>query len=115
MKTSLAYKFSKFMREQGRRLNPLENEAVIHMRSEIDQLDEGIQFTVSTYEDGSWMAKSTNVEGILSGGRDASEIPEVIKDAIFTYYDIPPKYCNDDLLRGTGEKKVVKREAFVTT
>jgi hypothetical protein len=114
MKTSLAFKFANFAKRAGIRFDALHNPAVLNMRSEIISLDGGIQFAINGYPDGSWSAKSVNVDGIITGGRNQSEMIEVIKDAVFTYFDIEPQYCNDSLLKGAGEKKTVKNEMYVT-
>lgn len=116
MKTSLTFKFVTLARKMGIKPNPLSCQGVEDMRREIDTLgaEGGIKFEIGMYPDGSWSAKSTNVEGIITGGFNQSEIPEMIKDAIFTYYDIPPQYCDDRLLKGTGEKKTLKNELLIT-
>ena len=116
MKTSLTFKFVTLAKKMGISSNPLASQKVKEMRQEIDSVsaDGGIKFEIGMYPDGSWSARSTNVDGIISGGFDQSEIPAMIKDAIFTYYDIPPQYCDDTLLKGTGEKKTVKNELLVT-
>ncbi len=99
----------------GMKVDPLSSGEVREMREAIDSLGEGgIKFEIGTYADGSWSARSTNVEGIITGGFDRSEMTEMVKDAIFTYYGVPPQYCEDKLLQGTGEKKTVKNEILVT-
>lgn len=115
MKTSLTFKFVNLAKRMGVKTNPLSNQNVRHMRDAIDAAGEGgIKFEISTYADGSWSAKSTNVDGIITGGLDQSEVTEMIKDAVFTYFAIPPQYCDDALLKGSGEKKTVKKELLVT-
>lgn len=116
MKTSLTFKFATLAKKLGVTSHPLSCQKVKDMRDEIDALgsEGGVKFEVGMYPDGSWSAKSTNVDGIISGGFHQSEISEMIKDAIFTYYDIPPQYCNDALLKSSGEKKTVKNELLIT-
>lgn len=115
MKTSLAFKVATLARKYGLKVNDLKNPSVASMKDAIESLGpEGIQFAISGYEDGSWMAKSVNVDGILTGGDDMAECTELIKDAIFTYYEVPPQFCNDALLHKSGDKKTVHNEAFVT-
>ena len=114
MRTSLTFKFVTLARRMGLKYNPMSSQEVKDMRQKIDELGDGIQFEIGMYPDGSWSAKSVNVDGIITGGFSQSEIPEMIKDAIFTYFDVPPQFCYDDLLKGTGEKKTVKNEMLVT-
>lgn len=115
MKTSLTFKFVTMAKKMGFKTNPLSCGSVREMRDAIDSLGEGgIKFEIGMYPDGSWSAKSVNVDSIITGGYDHSEMTDMIKDAIFTYYDIPPQYCEDGLLKGSGEKKTVKNEILVT-
>lgn len=116
MKTSVAYKLAQFARKYGHDFKALDNPDVIEMRSEIASLDDGtITFQVSGYEDGSWSATSTNVEGIITGSRNIAEIDDVIRDAVFTYYGIPAKYADDRLLKHIGQPINTEREVLVTT
>lgn len=114
MRTSLAFKFVKLARKMGIKTDPISSPEVREMRTAIDELDGGIQFEISLHPDASWSARSINVPGIITGGFDQSEISEMVKDAVFTYYGIPPQFCYDELLHKVGEKKTVKNELFVT-
>ena len=115
MKTSLAFKVAHFANKSGVKPDILNNPAVIYMRQELELLGKGgVRFEISVYADGSWSARSVNVDGIITGGINQSDMIETIKDAVFTYYDISPQFCDDSLLRGTGEKKTVKNEIYVT-
>lgn len=80
------------------------------MRHAISQLDHGIiQFSIHTKPDGTWLAQSSNVDGIITGGANQSDQDAMIKDAIFTYYGIAPKYAHDELLVNLDQRK-----SFVT-
>ncbi len=115
MKYSLRYKLANFLRTKGRRLNGAQSAEVIAMQKEISSLEnKNINFEIKTYIDGSWMAKSTNVEGILTGGNDQKEINEMLKDAIFTYYGVPPEHADDKLLRNSGEPVTTEQRVHVT-
>ncbi len=115
MKYSLTYKLSDFMRKKGYKFHEEKQPEVIKMQKEIASLDnQSINFNITSHADGSWMAKSTNVDGLLTGGRKQSEVHEVIKDAIFTYYGVSPQYCRDDLLRNTGEPVTLEQKVHVT-
>lgn len=115
MKYSLRYKLATFLRTKGRRINSVQNAEVIAMQKEISSLEnKNINFEIKTYLDGSWMAKSTNVEGILTGGNDQREINEMLKDAIFTYYGVAPEHADDRLLRNSGEPVTTEQRVHVT-
>ena len=104
-----------FMRRRGYNFNEDLQPEVINMQREISALDnKAISFEIKAYPDGSWTAKSTNVEGILTGSRRQSEINEMIKDCIFTYYSIPAKFVNDKLLRNSGEPITAEQYIRVT-
>lgn len=102
------------LRKLGVNFNEEANASVSEMLSAINHLDNhAIQFSIEQYPDGSWSAESTNVDGIMTGGRDSREIPELIKDAIFTYFEIPAQLCRDDLLRSDNEPATVKQTVHV--
>lgn len=102
------------LRKLGFNFNEEANERVVNMRSTIHALDNhAIQFIIEQYPDGSWSAESTNIDGIMTGGQDTREIPAMIKDAIFTYFEIPPKLCIDGLLRSDNEPVTVKQTVHV--
>lgn len=63
----------------------------------------GINFTIELFDDGSWVAESTNIDGILTGGTSRDGFHETLKDAVFTYFEIPPQLCNDTLIKSPGE------------
>ncbi len=115
MKTSLTYKIYSILRSRGFDTNSAQNEDVINMQKEIDLLDsKNINFNLRSYPDGSWIAKSTNVEGIVTGGTSHNEdVDAIIKDAVFTYYGISPKHCEDKLLRGSGQPVNAARNVHV--
>ena len=71
-----------------------------------------IKFSVELLSDGSWVAESTNVDGIITGGTDKENINDTLKDAVFTYYEIPPQLCNDSLIKASGEPVKVEREVY---
>ena len=65
------------------------------MKKEISVLGGGIEFKIEQYPDGSWTAESVNVDGIITGGGNIRNSAELLRDAIFTYYRVPPQFCND--------------------
>jgi hypothetical protein len=102
------------LRKLGHNFNEEADDRVVEMRSAINALDNhAIQFKIEQYPDGSWSAESTNINGIMTGSRDSREIPELIKDAIFTYFEIPPQLCRDSLLRSDNEPARVEQTVHV--
>ena len=114
MKYSLNFRVANFLRSKGYNFREHLSPEVINMQSEIAKLDGGINFKVELYPDGAWTAISTNVDGLVTGGSKQSEINELLKDATFTYYGVPPKYSNDKMLRNTGEPITVEQTVHVT-
>ncbi len=77
------------------------------MRDEIDSLGERVGSNLrSVYPDGYWSAKSVKVDGIITGGFDRSDVTDMIKVTILTYYDIPPQYCEDGSSKSSGKNKI---------
>lgn len=102
------------LRKLGVNFNEEANNSVVEMLDAINHLDNhAIQFKIEQYPNGGWSAESTNIEGIMTGSRDPREIPELIKDSIFTYFEIPPQFCRDDLLRSDNEPATVKQTVHV--
>lgn len=89
----MRYKVANLMRRKGYGLNEKKCPEVIEMQKEIASLGSGINFDIKTYPDGMWTAKSTNVDGILTGSRNLSEINELLKDATLTYYGVPSHFA----------------------
>lgn len=104
-----------FLRSKGYDFKEHLHPAVVEMQKEINALDnKNINFEIKVYPDGSWTAISTNVEGLMTGSRKQSEANELIKDATFTYYGIPPRFANDKLLRNAGEPVTAEQQVHVT-
>ena len=81
---SFIFNSSQILRQLGFSFNEKKNPNVVHMLEEIARMNDGIQFKIDHYPDGSWVAESTNVDGIITGSKDVKETSLVIKDAIFT-------------------------------
>ncbi|MFA6447703.1 MAG: hypothetical protein WCW31_05670 [Patescibacteria group bacterium] len=101
------------MRRCGYDFNEQADCRVQDMKKEIRQLGGSIEFKIEQYPDGSWAAESTNVDGIITGGESTKKISFTIKDAIFTYFGIPPQLCTDNLLRADNEPVTVKQQVYV--
>lgn len=96
------YTIAQFLRTLGVTFGEETDARVIAMKQEIATLG-SIQFEVELHADGAWTAVSTNVSGIITGSNSTSEMDSLIRDAIFTYYNIPPHLCVDGLLRADSE------------
>lgn len=71
-----------------------------------------IEFKLEFYPDGSWSAESTNIEGIATGSRNRKDISRLLKDAVFTYFEIPPYACADRLIRLPEEPITVAQQVY---
>jgi predicted RNase H-like HicB family nuclease len=114
LQNQLVYFGAQTLRKLGHNFNEEADRRVANMRHAIDALDNhAIQFRVEHYPDGGWSAESTNIDGIMTGSKDPREAPELIKDAIFTYFEIPPQLCHDTLLRSDNEPATVKQTVHI--
>lgn len=114
MVRKLVFKISQLLRKFGIDLSDKEHPAILEMKEKIEQL-KGIKFDIEIYPDGSWTAESKNIDGIITGGKDIKESNFVIKDAVFTYFNIPSHLCNDDLLKSPNEPVVVKQQVWAVS
>jgi len=105
------YNLSNLARKMGHNFNEQSDERVAKMKREIDRIGK-IEFKIEQYPDGSWTAESTNFDGIITGGTNRQNISSTIKDAIFTYFEIPPYLCVDTLLRGNNEPVIVTQSVY---
>lgn len=113
LKTSMTYRFVSALRRIGIKPDLESNANIAVLHKEIADLN-GIEFSVSRFPDGEWMAKSTNVDGILTGGDATDNIEDMIRDAILTYYDIAPAYCDDIKIHSSNNREVVRQEVIAT-
>ena len=62
------------------------NDAIVQMG--------GIKFNIEKFVSGEWTAESKNMSGIITGGKNyPHDVNTNIKDAVFTYFEIPPELC----------------------
>lgn len=74
----------------------------------------GINFKIEKSPSGEWVAESTNVDGIITGGKNyPHDVNANIKDAVFTYFEIPPELCNDASLLQKGDVAEVEERVYV--
>jgi len=95
----------------GYNFNEQNDERVVKMKREIDRIGK-IEFKIEQFPEGSWTAESTNFDGIITGGTNRQNISSTIKDAVLTYFEIPPHLCVDTLLRGDNEPVTVKQSVY---
>lgn len=107
----MIFKASGLLRAMGIDVADKRHQAILEMQKNINQLG-SIEFKIEMYPDGSWAAESVNVDGIISGGRDTKEINAMLKDAIFTYFDVPSYLCDDNLLRAPNEPVTVGQHVW---
>jgi len=105
------YKFSNLIRKMGIDLHENNDPRVIAMKKEIDRLGK-IEFKIEQYPDGSWTAESINIDGIITGGTNTQDISATIKDAVFTYFEIPPHLCVDSLLKRDNEPVTMRQNVY---
>ena len=104
---------SEVLKKLGININDGKHPAVLEMQRSMIQAG-GITFKFEFYPDGSWAAESTNFDGIITGGKNSKEINFTLKDAIFTYFGVPPQNCNDKLLIAANEPVFVEQRVLVT-
>lgn len=109
--TKLIYQFAQFLRRFGVDFHEENDPRVRAMQDAIKKIN-GIQFQIEVSSDGSWIAESTNIDGIITGGTNRDRINEVIKDAVFTYFEIPPQLCNDNLVNTSNESVTLKQSVY---
>lgn len=105
------YKIAQAMRWAGYDFREEDDTRVKAMKKTIHDLG-SIQFQIEIAEDGSWVAESVNIDGIITGGTTKEHINETIKDAIFTYFEIPPHLCNDMLMKGSVEPIKLEQRVY---
>ncbi len=101
------------LRRFGYDFNEISDARIIAMKNKIQQLGGGIEFKIEQYPNGSWTAESINIDGIITGGSNTKEATPMIRDAIFTYFGIPPHLCNDAVLRADNEPVTLKQHIYV--
>lgn len=110
--TSFVYKLAQLLRRIGYDFQEEKDPRVQAMRKAIRDLG-SIQFKIEVFPNGSWTAESTNLDGIITGGTNKDNINETLKDAVFTYFEIPPRLCNDSLMRSSDEPMRLEQRVYV--
>jgi len=107
----IVYDLANLVRRIGVDFKEKGNAKILAMNNEIAKLNR-IEFKIEQYPDGSWVAESTNIDGIITGGRSTKNMSATIKDAIFTYFEIPPYLCVDSLLRSNNEPVTITQKVY---
>ncbi|MFH1789522.1 MAG: hypothetical protein ABH832_00410 [bacterium] len=105
------YNISHLVRKFGFNFNESADKRVIAMRREISKIGK-IEFKIEQYPDGSWTAESTNIDGIITGGKSTKGLSSILKDAVFTYFEIQAYLCVDTLLKGDNEPVTIKQNVY---
>ena len=109
---TLIYKSANILRQHGVNFNELADARILAMRQEIQRLGQ-LEFKIEQYPDGSWTAESVNINGIITGGSNSRDISAAMRDAIFTYFSIPPHLCNGELLKAANEPVTLHQWVYV--
>ncbi|MBI2444741.1 MAG: hypothetical protein HYV42_05915 [Candidatus Magasanikbacteria bacterium] len=107
------YYFAAALRRFGIDLNEENDPRVVEMKRAVNRLGGKIEFKIEQYPDGFWTAESTNLDGIITGSAAIPEMPALIRDAIFTYFAIPPHLCNPALLKADHEPVTTRQRVYV--
>lgn len=106
------YNFTNLLRKTGINFHEQDDERIVAMQKKIKEIGK-IEFKIEQYPDGSWTAESINIDGIITGGKNTEDTPAILKDAIFTYFEIPPHLCVDSMLRSDNEPVMVRQNVYV--
>lgn len=110
--TKMIYNVAQGLRSCGIKFHEEDNPKVIAMRKRMQELDGVIEFKIEQYPNGFWSAESTNIDGIITGSRNTKEISSIIKDAIFTYFEIPAHLSNNALFRADNEPVTLIKKVY---
>lgn len=105
------YNIANLIRKVGFDFNEKNDRRVIYMQKEIFKIGK-IEFKIEQYPDGSWVAESENIDGIITGGKVTKNMSVIIKDAVFTYFEIPPYLCADNLLSSDNEPVTLTQRVY---
>jgi len=113
MLTKFLFNASQLMRQMGFDFKEMQNPAFFAMQKKLHELG-GINFKIEYHPDGSWSAESINIDGIITGGDDIKESGQIIKDAIFTYFEVPPYLVNFKSITMNNEPVTMSQKVYAT-
>ena len=102
---------SRVMQKLGIGFDVQNHPAVQAMEKRIRELG-SLEFKVEFYPDGSWTAESLNIDGIITGSRNARDMSALIKDAVFTFFGIPAYLSQEELLKGNNEPVTMRQTVW---
>jgi hypothetical protein len=106
----LRYKVARALRKLGIGLG--DSPKLREMQAAITRAG-GINFRVEVTDSGEWVAESTNIDGIITGGSNyPHDVNEKIEDAIFTYYEVPPEACIEGSIKNSGALSRVEERVY---
>lgn len=108
----IVYNLANLARKMGVDFHEADRAEVLAMKEAIAKLSNRIEFNIQQYPDGSWVAESTNIDGIITGGKNIKDMSPTMKDAVFTYFEIPPHLCVDSLLRADNEPVTITQRVY---
>lgn len=89
----------------------LKNPAVRNMYKTMKDLG-GLEFEIEVdKKSGKWCASAVKLPGIITGGDKDDNKDSMIRDAIFTYFEIPREFALDELLKQENLTKHKSLEA----
>lgn len=109
----IIYCISRALRQLGYNFHEEADERVRAMKDAVHTVGGKIEFKIEQHPDGSWTAESVNIDGIITGGISTKELSSALKDAVFTYFRIPPYLCNDAVLRADNEPVILMQRVYV--
>ncbi len=109
----IIYYTSRALRHLGYNFHEDADERVRAMKDVIRTIGGKIEFKIEQHPDGAWTAESVNIDGIITGGITTKEFSTTLKDAIFTYFRIPPYLCNDATLRTDNEPVTLMQRVYI--
>ncbi|OGH60748.1 MAG: hypothetical protein A2848_00205 [Candidatus Magasanikbacteria bacterium RIFCSPHIGHO2_01_FULL_50_8] len=113
LKNRTIYTAAQMLRRWGVSFHETSDLRVQKMQREIRAVGGTIEFAIEQFPDGSWTAESKNIDGIITGGLTTRDMASLIKDAVFTYFGIPPHLCTDALLRAGDEPITSTQRVYV--
>ncbi len=115
LRNQFFYLGSNVLRRLGYSFSANSKAKIVDMKRTIAALDGGgINFSIEQHPDGSWSAESKNIDGIITGGDSFSDRQDIIKDAILTYFEIPPYLCEEVSLRSDNEAITLEQKVRVS-
>lgn len=87
------------------------------MIAEIDEKHNGdLVFRFNVSNNGDWVAVAKDFPGMITGGNlyedNQKDIRKKIADVAFTYFGVPPEYCDDKILIEENKTILNRNQSF---